>query len=307
MPTFLLYLIVILSWGTSWLAIKFQIDAAPPTVSVAYRFLLAGALLISFAFFRGEKLKFSRQDHLRIATQAVFLFCLNYIFIYFSEKYIVSGLVSVIFSTMAFMNILNARIFLQQPFQKRTIVATLVGFLGIIVLFQGELQRLSGDGHLFLGIGLCLVAAYSASLGNIVSVKNQARKIPLIPSTAYGMLYGGLLTLIIGLTRGESFHFPATVSFISSLVYLSVMASIVAFLAYLTLLQRMGPAKAAYSTFVFPLVAITLSVMFEHYILTTENIVGIMMIIAGNILVMRKVKAPVVKPPLAGLKSAYGH
>lgn len=290
MSTLMLYLIVILSWGSSWLAIKFQIGEAPPTISVSYRFLLAGALLLLYGLWRKQSFRFSLRQHSMIAMQALFLFCMNYILIYFSETHLVSGVVSVIFSTLAFMNIINARLFLGQPVRKEAAIACLIGFLGVMLVFKNELVRLDGSSTgLLTGLILCLSSAYSASVGNIVSLRNQQKeKLPLIPATALGMLYGGAMTFIASQFMGEKVVFPLTVGYLGSLVYLSVIASIVAFLAYLTLLGKLGAAKAGYTTFLFPLVAIILSVFFEGYTLSSNNVMGFVLILAGNYLIMNK-------------------
>lgn len=288
MSSLMLYLIVVLSWGSSWLAIKFQIGEGPPTISVAYRFFLAGAILALIGFLRKENFHFTLRQHGKVAAQAAFLFCLNYIFIYFSEQYLVSGVVSVVFSTLAFMNIFNARIFLGQPIQAKSVVATIIGFAGVLLVFKNELSRLNEMTGLLFGLGTGLLSAYLASLGNIMSIHNHKEKLPLIPATALGMIYGAAMTLLVALGIGEKPIFPMTAGYISSLLYLSVVASIVAFLAYLTLLNQLGAAKAGYATFVFPLVAIALSVMFENYILSPSNMAGIALILVGNYLIMSK-------------------
>lgn len=290
MRSLLLYLVVILSWGSSWLAIKFQIGEAPPTISVSYRFLSAGLLLMVIGWLRGERFQFSFHQHKKIALQALFLFCTNYILIYFSEQHLVSGVVAVVFSSLAFMNIFNARMFLRQPIEKQTFLACLIGFAGVALVFKNELASLNATADLLWGLGLCLASAYSASLGNIVSVHNQKEKLPLVPATAFGMLYGGILTFIVAMILGEEVVLPVTWGYIGSLIYLSLIASIVAFLAYLTLLNKVGAAKAGYSTFVFPVVAILLSVLFEGYRINGNNAVGFALIIAGNYLVMTKKK-----------------
>lgn len=284
MSNWLLYLIVVFSWGTSWLAIKFELGEVSPQVSVAYRFILSGLILCAFCLLRGKKFKFTLAQHGRIFLQAFFFFSTNYIFIYRSSAYLPSGLVSVVFSTVTFMNIFNARIFMGQKPETRTIWATLVGFTGILLVFSRDIAGASSQ--LFHGIILCLISGYSASLGNIISAKNQKVGLPILETTAIGMLYGGLWTLLLSGLMGESFVIPTRASYYAALIFLSLFASILAFMAYLHLLSRIGPTRAAYSTLVFPLVAVTLSVFFEGYVLGPWEAIGLILALGGNYLVM---------------------
>ena len=112
MSTGLLYLIPVLIWGSTWLAIKFQLGVVSPEFSVAYRFLLASILLFIYCRARGMKLRFSWNEHLFILLQGVFLFSVNYILVYFAEVNVTSGLVSVIFSTLLVFNVLFGAVFL---------------------------------------------------------------------------------------------------------------------------------------------------------------------------------------------------
>lgn len=299
MSNLLLYLVVIFSWGTSWLAIKYQLGDVHPYVSVAYRFLLAGGILLSYCLIRGKNLKFSLNQHARIALQALFMFSTNYVLIYLSSQYLSSGLESIVFSTLTFMNIINARIFLKTKASSETISATFIGFIGILIIFKEEFFGASTSTLVLTGLVLGLLSAYSASIGNIVSASNQKQSIPVIESTAFGMLYGGLFTLVLALATGQDLVLPTKMSYWIALGHLSIFASILAFVSYLTLLGRIGPSRAGYCVLVFPIIAVTLSVFFEDYTIHTSDIIGLVLILAGNYTVMFKpnIRAKVPKCP----------
>jgi drug/metabolite transporter (DMT)-like permease len=284
----LLYSVVIATWGTSWLAIKYQLGDVHPQMSVAYRFLLSGVILLAFCLLAKKNLRFTKKQHLRIFLQAIFIFSTNYIFIYRSSAYLASGLESIIFSTMTFMNIFNSRLFLKQKVSKEVIIATIMGFVGIIIVFNKELKTFDTSSGVILGIVLGLIASYSASLGNIISSSNQKCGLPVIESTAIGMLYGGIWTFILSLCMGIPATFSTKSEYIISLLFLSVFASVLAFVSYLTLLGRIGPSRVGYCVLVFPIIAVTLSVFFEDYHLGWADLFGMALVLTGNYIVMFK-------------------
>ena len=98
MNNFLLYTSTVLIWGTTWLAIKFQLGTVDPMVSVFYRFLLSAIILIPFCRILGLKMRFSLKEHMYMAVQGLFLFAINYWLFYLAEVYITSGLAAVVFS-----------------------------------------------------------------------------------------------------------------------------------------------------------------------------------------------------------------
>lgn len=201
-----------------------------------------------------------------------------------------SGLESIVFSTMTFMNIINSRIFLKQKISFEVIVGTVMGFTGILLIFNHELRNFFGPGHVVMGVGLGLVSSYSASVGNIISSVNQKTGMPVLQTTALGMLYGGVWTLILSLAMGVPMTFLWTPSYLLSLAFLSVCASILAFVAYLTLLGRIGPSRVGYCVLLFPLIAVTLSVLFENYTLRVTDIFGVALVLGGSYVVMHKPK-----------------
>src|SRR6516225_7327754 len=93
-----------LIWGSTWLAIKYQLGVVAPEVSVAYRFLLGAIVMAAWCAFTRRSLRFGLRSHLFIALQGVLMFGLNYVGVYWAEQYATSGLVAVLFSTIVFMN-----------------------------------------------------------------------------------------------------------------------------------------------------------------------------------------------------------
>lgn len=282
------YVMTVLIWGTTWLGIKFQLGSVDPMVSVAYRFSLAAALLMIFCRVTGRKMRFEPVDHIFMAMQGFFLFSVNYWLFYLCEKYIASGLAAVAFSTIVFMNVINGAVFLKSPIKPRVVAGSIVGLAGILLVFRPELSsfQLSDEG--LFGLGLGLAATFMASVGNIISARNQKKQIPVIQANAYGMTYGALMMVFLSLVTGKPIGFEPSLLYVGSLIYLALFGSIIAFGCYLTLIGRIGADRAAYATLLFPLVALELSAVFEGYRWTPLAFAGIVLIMTGNLMIIKR-------------------
>jgi drug/metabolite transporter (DMT)-like permease len=195
MRNWILYLVTVLVWGTTWLAIEFQLGVVSPEI-------IATALLFAWCLARGLNLKFDRRAHSRFVLLGMLLFCLNYIVMYHAQQYITSALTAIAFSTMLWMNIINARIFFGVRAGGRVIVGALLGIVGIVVLFMPQIDSVSLSDATLYGAALCVLGALIASLGNMVSQSAQNDGLPVMQSNAWGMLYGSILTGAIAFGQG---------------------------------------------------------------------------------------------------------
>ena len=288
MNIFLLYTSTVLIWGTTWLGIKFQLGTVDPMVSVFYRFLLSAIILIAYCRILGLKMRFSLTEHMFMAVQGFFLFAINYWLFYLAEVYITSGLAAVVFSTLVFMNVVNGRILLGSPIQLKVVWGATIGLTGIGFVFLPELSAFTLSDDNFLGLILCLLATLTASFGNIASARNQKSSLPIIQTNAYGMAYGAAIIGLVAVFFGKTFSFEMTPAYIISLAYLALFGSVIAFGCYLTLVGRIGADRAAYSTLLFPLVALGFSTAFEGYQWSPAAFMGMALIITGNFIVIHK-------------------
>lgn len=282
----LLYVVTVLIWGTTWIAIEFQLGVVAPEVSVFYRYAAASLLLFGWCHARGLNLRFGLRAHSRFVLLGLLLFCLNYVLTYYSQQYISSALTATAFSSMLWMNIINSRLFFGIRAGRRVIAGSLLGVGGIAYLFLPEISSLSFSDKTFYGAALCIVGAFIASLGNMVSQGAQQEGLPIIQSNAWGMLYGSLLTGLIAALQGLTFNFDWSSAYVVSLAYLTVCGSILAFGAYLTLLGRIGAHKAGYAVVMFPVVAVVISALFEGLVLSANIVIGIALVISGNLLIL---------------------
>lgn len=288
MQNYLFYTITVLIWGSTWLAIKFQLGVVAPEASIAYRFALAAVLLLGYAFIRKMKMRFSLKDHVFFALQGLLLFSLNYILVYLAEQSLTSGLVSIIFSMIIVLNVIFGSIFLHNPIRTRVVVGAAIGLIGLVIVFLPEITSFDLTSERSIGLLMCLGGTLSASLGNIVSARNQRNGLPVIQTNAYGMTYGASFMLILALIRKVEFTFNPTFAYITSLLFLAIFGSIIAFGTYLTLLGRIGPDRAAYVTVLFPIIALILSTLFEGLSWNASGLIGVVFVMAGNAIVLLK-------------------
>lgn len=286
MSNALLYVTAVVVWGSTWLAITFQLGEVSPPVSLVYRYGLAAALLFGWCVWRGLNLRFSWRSHGLFAVLGLFLFCLNYIGTYNAQHYISSALNAVTFSTMMWMNVINSRVFFKTRIEPRVYAGAVFGMVGIGTLFWPEISVISWTDTTILGVSLCLGGALLASFGNMVSQKAQQQALPIIQSNAWGMLYGTGFLLLIAVARGQPFIFDPQPAYVISLLYLSIFGSIVGFGTYLKLLGRIGAHKAGYAVVTFPLVALILSVLFEGLRIEAHLLVGMGLVLLGNVIVL---------------------
>lgn len=285
---FFLFSIPALIWGTTWYAIKFQLGTVNPLLSVAYRFAIAGVLLLIICRILKLNLKFSLKSHFFILLQGLSLFSINYWLVYFAELNLTSGLVAIVFSLIIFLNIFFNSVILKAALRKEVLIGGILGFIGTLIVFKNEFQTFSLSDKNFYALILCLISVVLASLGNITSAYNQKKNLPVIQTNAFGMTYGAVFTFIVALIAGKEFNFVFSSSYIISLIYLALLGSIVAFGMYLKLIGNIGPDRAAYIILIVPVIAIIVSILFEDYNLHKSAIIGIVLLISGNFMAMNK-------------------
>ncbi len=289
MSSLTLYLASVLIWGSTWIAITFQYGPVPAEVSVAYRFWLAALLLVGWCLARGLRLRFSLREHAWMALQGVVIFGVNYVCVYLAEQRIPSGLTATLFSLMVFCNQVGARLAFGTPLTPKSLAGSALGVAGVaLICLPGTGASLGAGMRSGVGAGLALglVGTVSASLGNLVSQRNQRAGLPVLQGNAFGMLYGAAAVTLYVLALGRPLVFDPSPRYLASLAYLAVFGSVLAFGAYLTLVGRIGAGRAGYAMVAIPLVALALSTLFEGLTWHPSLALGIALCLGGNVLVL---------------------
>lgn len=284
-----LYASIVLIWGSTWFAITFQLGAVAEEVSVSYRFALASVALFVFAAISGQRTRIALKDYGSVVLMGVLMYSGSYMLVYNATAYVTSGLIAVIFSLIVLMNALFERVFFRRPMEGRMMLASVLGLGGVAFLFWPEVSAFSLADRTIVGILMATGSVVIASLGNMLAIVNTARALPVTVVNAHAMAWGATNSLIIAMLMGQSISFSVEATYIISLVYLAAFGSAVAFGAYLALLKMIGSARAAYTSVLFPIVALLISTVFEGYRWTVPAMVGIVLIVAGNWLALTRI------------------
>jgi drug/metabolite transporter (DMT)-like permease len=283
-----LFVAAVAIWGSTWLAITYQLGRVAPEASVFYRFLLGSLMVFAFCIARRMPLAYKRREHLWMALLGVLMFSVSYIFVYYAEQHVVSGLVAVGYSASPLLGMLGMRLFFGTPMTRPLIAGSILGMAGIALVFYQEFARLHGDAETALGAIDTVVAVLVSALGAIVAQRNQRAGLPLWQTMAWGMLYGSISSLAIALALGKPLTFEPSAAYVLSLLYLTILGSIAAFAAYLTLLNRVGAARAGYIGVMVPIVALVISAAFEGFRWHPLTWLGIAISVAGNVIILRR-------------------
>ncbi len=284
-----LYAITVVAWGCSFFAVKLQLGVVEPSVSVFYRFVLAGTIMLGLMLVTGRRItEIPLKAHPLIAAQGLTLFCCNFWLVYEATQYMASGLAAIIFSTAVIFNIMASALFFRTGIDRRTLIGASLGIVGIAAVFWPAIVAF--DVHKDGSVGLIygLLGTISASTGMQLSAYAQKRGLPVVRTNGLGMAYGAMFAFLISLAQGAEFKFDFSPVYLLSMAYLSVIASVVAFWSFLTLIGRIGPARASYATVMFPILALIISGMLEDYVWTARAIAGVALVVIGNVVVLSR-------------------
>jgi drug/metabolite transporter (DMT)-like permease len=291
-----LYALTVLIWGTTWIAIKWQLGVVAPPVSIAWRFWIAAVVLFALLRVMRRPVRPPREAWRFLAAQGLALFCVNFLCFYYAEQVVPSGLVAVVFSTAPMLNSINGRLFMGRPLQPTAIVGALLGLVGIVCLFVQQMSGHLGDQATWLGLGIAFLGTLCFSAGNLLSSRMQSMGLHPLVTNSWAMLIGATVLTVGSALAGLSFAFEPTVRYLGALAYLAVPGSVIGFTAYLTLVGRIGPERAAYCTVLFPIVALAVSTVFEGYRWSALAVIGLVLVVAGNLVAFDLTRRLFVRP-----------
>lgn len=284
-----LYALTVMAWSFSWYALALQPGVVANEVSIAYRFVIAAAIMIAWAVLSGRRMRFPLVEHARFAAMGVLIFSTNFLLFYYGSAYLVSGLLSVVFSLASLTNVFLAALIYREWPTGRIVLAGAIGFAGIALMFWPKVTQGGFDAGIATGLALCITGTLFFSAGSLISAQFSKRRaeIPLVSANAWGMAYGALWCIILALVLGKPFNWDPRPEYLWSLLFLAIVSTVIAFAAYLTLVGRIGSGRAGYATVIFPIFALLVSTALEGYQWTLTALVGLALVLGGNVLVMR--------------------
>jgi drug/metabolite transporter (DMT)-like permease len=277
-----------LIWSSTWIVIKDQLGAVPPTWSVTYRFVIAAAAMFVWAAASGATLRIGRRGHLLAALFGIPQFCLNFNFVYAAEHHVTSGLVATVFALLMVPNSALAWLFLKQRATWGFVAGSAIACAGVALLFVQEIRSSPVPaGQVLLGIGLTVLGVLSASAANIMQASRRLTAWPLASLLAWGMVYGILANALLALAVAGLPVIEARPTYWLGLLYLGLFASALAFPFYFGVMRAVGPGKAAYSSVLVPILAMLLSTLFEGYRWSALAAAGGILALAGLVIALR--------------------
>ena len=290
--SWILFLVPSFIWGTTWLTIKFQLGEVAPEVSVAYRFGLAAALLFLWCAAQCIRLRFDLRTHAGLALLGFLQFGLNYVLVYASEQHLTSGLVAVVFALQVVWNLAGSKLFFRSSMSGTVVVGAALGLFGITLVFWPEVAEFSRSPSAVLGLAMDASGSLVSSGGNLFSQRIFGRGVEVAYGTAWAMAYASGMVALSCLLRGIPFAIEVTFPYLTSLAYLSLFGSVLAFVAYLTLIKRVGAGRSGYNAVLVPVLAMLMSTLFEGYRWTGLAVLGMALVAVGNLLVMQSRDRP---------------
>ena len=276
----LVWLILCVIWGSTWLFIKLGLENLPPLTFAGIRFVIACAILFVLIRVRRMPLPDNRRDWGLLAVTGVLSFCLNYGLVFWGEQHISSGLAAVLQATLPAFGLVIAHFHL--PGERMTwskIFGVVLGFFGVAVVFSNQLA-IAGGKALAGSIALVLSALFAA-YSNVL-VKAYGRKLEPAILSGGQMFFGLIPLLLIGIPlEGNPFHFHWTPMAVLALLYLAVVGSVIAFMLYYWLVHKVDVTKTMLISLVTPVVAVVLGMVVLGEDLSWRTVAGGIMIMVG--------------------------
>ena len=245
-----LYALVVLIWGSTWIALKMQLGSVPVELSIAYRFGLAAMVLFAWLLLTRQWRMPRGAAIPRVLGQGLCLFSLNFVCFMHASETLTSGLAAVVFSSASIWNAFLARLIHGRKLAPNVMAGSALGLAGLVILFWPELQQ--GQHASWQGLLWALGGTLCFSCGNMLSASLQGMGYRPLHTNAWGMLAGTVLLVVYALIAGLPWHFDINLRYSGALLYLAIPGSVIAFTAYLTLVGSWGRKRRPMRPCCFP-------------------------------------------------------
>ena len=287
------FIIFTVVWGSTWIVIRDQIGSVPPQWSVAYRFAIAAVAMALVAKWKGQSLKMDRGGLFAALVLGVTQFSVNFNSVYMAEKFITSGVVATVFALLLIPNSLMAWAFLGQKPNRRFLAAGAVAIAGVALLFAHELRTSPMDGRdIAVGLALTMLGLVGASSANVYQAGEEARRHPLLALLAWSMAIGAIIDAILAYTVAGPPVIETRLGYWAGVLYLALFGTVLCFALYFPVVRKIGPGKAAYSSVLVPIIAMSLSTLFEGYRWSPLAIAGAVLSLGGMLLALAGRRRP---------------
>ncbi|QXI02311.1 EamA family transporter [Pseudomonas monsensis] len=273
-----LFLIVCLSWGTTWLGIKIAVESVPPLTAAGLRFLIAFPLFLSFAVWRKEPLLFPRQSRWFFLFVTLSYFSLPYYLLNYGELHVSSGLTALLFSCMPVFILVFSSLFLREKILPTQMLGIAIGFASLYMIIRS--QGLHLDQAEWLGVLAILCAAILHALCYVVT-KQHGSAISVITYNTLPIGIAGLMLLIVGLNLETPVFKDISARSWGALLYLGLVASVGGFIVYFILLKRLSPVLLSFVFIIFPVFALLIGARYEGTPISRDLMLYSAILLAG--------------------------
>lgn len=258
--TYFMYIFCLIVWGLNFIAVKIQGTPVSLELSLSYRLVMTAFLFLVLVWFLKSKGRPGTKDFPFIIVFGVCNFALSYLCLYYATILSSAAIVTLIFSLKVILTPIALRVFLKEKLYSRVLIGGILGVFGVCVLIYPNLNDFQGFTDL-KGIMIALLGTILTAVGDASSARNANRKINPIYANAIGFTIASVLMGVIVLFQGNKIILPTTVTYLSALLYLTLIASFMAWLFYLKLVEKIGGAKSGYMVALFPVIGGVASVL----------------------------------------------
>ncbi|KPN91858.1 multidrug transporter [Pseudomonas nunensis] len=276
--TSILFLIVCLSWGTTWLGIKIAVESVPPLTAAGLRFLIAFPLFLSFALLRREPLLFPRKSRWFFVFVTLSYFSLPYYLLNYGEMHVSSGLTALLFSCMPVFILIFSAVFLREKIYPSQVIGIAIGFGSLFMIIRS--QGLHLDHAEFFGVLAILAAALMHALCYVIT-KKQGSAISVITYNTLPIGLAGLMLFVAGLSFEAPVFDDISARSWGALLYLGLVASVGGFIVYFLLLKRLSPIILSFVFIIFPVFAVVIGAWYEGQSISRELMIYSAVLLAG--------------------------
>lgn len=278
--------LVYLFWGSTYLGIDIAVQQIPPPVVCATRFTIAGIIMLAYCLVRGENIRYSARDLLRLAIVGNLLLMGGNLTLSYAELYIPSGLAALLVATIPlWFVVLDSLLLGQHRVSGRGVAGLALGFAGTLLLLWPQLNATGEIGRKQLWWSIALIGgALSWAFGSVLSKKWQSGP-PTFAGTAWQVFFAGLGNLTFALLNHDFPRAVWTGRGIGAVAYLIVGGSLIGYTAYIYILGHAPAAKVSTYAYVNPVIAIFLGWLVLREKVDIYMLAGSAVVVASVILV----------------------
>jgi putative membrane protein PagO len=296
----ILYALICLIWGSTWLVIKIGLETMPPLFAAGCRFTLASVVLYAYVRLRGIPIPFDRRMKKFYATVAFYSFSVPFALVYWGEQHISSGLTAVLFGIYPFSVALFSFMFLpSEKLNLSKLAGIILGFAGVFVIFANDLRM--NDTLAVWGMAAVIASAVMQAFSVIV-IKKEGQMVSPFVTLMMPTAISSVALLASSLLLEDLSAVSLTPSALGSIAYLAIIGSVVTFVSYFWLLKHMEAVILALSAFITPIIAVTLGVMLNNEALSSQTAAGAACVLLGIVIAnaadLKRVAAARQHPPV---------